>query len=179
MMRARSLVVAALWILAGEGCRSRRQNAAEATRTLPSGAQTPGASTSAPSAPGGAQPASPQVPRPSQNTASGPTHASPQRLQPNQVLSVDQVLTIALPQAGTLKIRGRCLDKFHARPLGPPPVTRSDWQLASDSAAIFVSGPQPAGCDSAATMTVTAALRVDTVRAAIGTPWERRYVVVR
>ena len=94
-------------------------------------------------------------------------------------VSVDDVLAMKLPQAEPIQVHGRCLDKLHARSLGPPPVSRSDWQLASNAAAIFVSGPQPAECDGYSLVTVAAKLYIDTIRAPIGVPRERRYLVTR
>jgi hypothetical protein len=92
-------------------------------------------------------------------------------------VSVDDVLAMQLSRAEPIQVRGRCLDKLHARSLGPPPVSRSDWQLASDAAAIFVSGPQPADCDGNSLVTVAARVYTDTIRAPIGVPRERRYLV--
>jgi hypothetical protein len=94
-------------------------------------------------------------------------------------VSVEDVLAMKVPRAEPVQVRGRCLDKLHARSLGPPPVSRSDWQLASDTAAIFVSGPQPADCDGTSLITIAAKLYVDTIRAPIGVPRERRYLLTR
>jgi len=94
-------------------------------------------------------------------------------------VSVDDVLAMQLPRAEPIQVRGRCLDKLHARSLGPPPVSRSDWQLASDAAAIFVSGPQPVECDGNSLVTVAVRVYIDTIRAPIGVPRERRYLVTR
>ena len=106
-------------------------------------------------------------------------HRQPGESPQSSPLSVADVLAIRLPQGEPLQVRGMCLDKLHARSLGPPPVSRSDWQLASDSAAIFVSGPQPADCDGTSPVTIAAKLYIDTIRAAIGVPRERRYLVTR
>jgi hypothetical protein len=103
--------------------------------------------------------------------------ASPSTKPPT--VSVDDVLAMQLPRAEPMQVRGRCLDKLHARSLGPPPVSRSDWQLASDAAAIFVSGPQPAECDGNSLVSVVARMFIDTIRAPIGVPRERRYLVTR
>ena len=45
-------------------------------------------------------------------------------------------------------VTGRCLGYSSAGSLGPPPLTRSDWQLQSSGASIFVSGPLPTGCSA-------------------------------
>lgn len=43
-------------------------------------------------------------------------------------------------------VAGRCVGYPSGQAAGPPPVTRSDWLLAGDSAVIYVTGPLPSGC---------------------------------
>jgi hypothetical protein len=45
-----------------------------------------------------------------------------------------------------VEVRGACAGWGGPAP-GPPPLTRSDWQLQEDSVAVWVSGPLPRGCD--------------------------------
>lgn len=80
-------------------------------------------------------------------------------------------------------VTGRCLGYSNAATLGPPPLTRSDWQLQSSGSTIFVSGPLPAGCSAteggSAPVTVLVRVAEDTLPALggkAGTP--RRYLVL-
>ena len=57
-------------------------------------------------------------------------------------------------------VTGRCLGYSSAGSLGPPPLTRSDWQLQSSGASIFVSGPLPTGCSATDAGTGTGATPV-------------------
>ncbi|HKG91962.1 MAG TPA: hypothetical protein VKA84_08735 [Gemmatimonadaceae bacterium] len=80
-------------------------------------------------------------------------------------------------------VTGRCLGYSNPTTLGPPPLTRSDWQLQGAGVAIFVSGPLPGGCSategSSAPITILARVAEDTLPALgkmPGTP--RRYLVL-
>ena len=73
-----------------------------------------------------------------------------------------------------VRVTGRCLDAPHLRPIGPPPLKRSDWQLADDTTAIYVSGSAPAACSDQSLVTIVARVEQDTVRPA---GVSRRYLV--
>jgi len=55
-----------------------------------------------------------------------------------------------------VRVSGVCLPPRAARPIGPPPRTRGDWQLAADSAAVYVTGPMPAECGREGAVTIVA-----------------------
>jgi hypothetical protein len=48
-----------------------------------------------------------------------------------------------------VQVSGQCLG-YRVPPvaIGGPPRTRSDWQLAADGVAIYVTGPLPQGCSA-------------------------------
>jgi len=46
----------------------------------------------------------------------------------------------------TLRVQGNCAG-WGGPAKGPPPLTRSDWQLTNDTVGLWVSGPLPQGCD--------------------------------
>ena len=77
-----------------------------------------------------------------------------------------------------VRVTGRCLDVRNLRPIGPPPRTRGDWQLADDSTAVYVTGTVPAACSNQSLVTIVAQVAEDTVQRRDvpgGTP--RRYLV--
>lgn len=45
-----------------------------------------------------------------------------------------------------VRVRGTCIGYSRVLAAGPQPQTRSDWQLVTDSTAIWVVGPYPPGC---------------------------------
>ena len=45
-----------------------------------------------------------------------------------------------------VRVRGTCIGYSQVLAGGPPPQTRSDWQLLSDGSAIWVVGSYPQGC---------------------------------
>src|SRR5262245_17658869 len=55
-----------------------------------------------------------------------------------------------------VRVTGRCLAAPGLRPIGPPPRKRSDWQLADDTTAIYVTGQVPTGCSDKSLVTVVA-----------------------
>jgi len=55
-----------------------------------------------------------------------------------------------------VRVTGQCLDAPGLRPIGPPPRKRSDWQLADDTTAIYVTGPVPTGCSDKSLVTIVA-----------------------
>lgn len=92
-------------------------------------------------------------------------------------LSVTAFLATGLPQGAKVKIHGACIDQFHARgSAGSPPVSRSDWQLATGTATVYVVGAVPPGCS---TGEVTLAGVVATDSAMLGGERRvRRYLVL-
>ena len=98
-------------------------------------------------------------------------------------VTVHQVLVSPSLTGTMVLVHGTCLG--YAAPFvahGPPPLTRSDWQLGDGGEALWVSGPLPAGCTSTTPATaptaVVARVAQDTVQALGGGTAVRRYLVV-
>ena len=122
-------------------------------------------------------PSRPAVPKSgAQDTNSAKPIPPGARTKPINSTVHDVLATSAL--AGQLvHVSGRCLGDSPAIATGGPPVTRSDWQLASGGEAVFVTGPKPLPCQSAeADVSITARVAVDTVRK-LGRTTPRRYLV--
>jgi hypothetical protein len=105
--------------------------------------------------------------------AGGDPAATPAGGTPGSQGGVPRVLTVrqALDSAGlvgkSVRVEGRCLRLGAAVAFGPPPVTRSDWELGGDGRAIYVVGPRPPGCptdaDAQSTTIIEATVRSDTL----------------
>lgn len=92
-------------------------------------------------------------------------------------LSVSAFLDGPVGAGRIVSIRGKCRDQFHASgSAGAPPRSRSDWQLADDRAAVYVSGPMPAGCASGSVV-VSGLVVVDTIQVS-GRSVSRRFIVI-
>lgn len=82
-----------------------------------------------------------------------------------------------------IRVTGRCLGYAAAIAVGPPPLTRSDWQFEQDGVAIFVSGPLPQGCSAtrgaSEPTTILALVAEDTLRALGNKPGTRRRYLLR
>lgn len=62
------------------------------------------------------------------------------------VATVEQILAGAWAAGDTVLVRGRCLG-YGPAGSGPPPLTRSDWQLEGETGArVWVVGAFPSGC---------------------------------
>ena len=61
-------------------------------------------------------------------------------------VSVAQLLTDEIPVGARVEVRGTCIGYSRVVALGPPPRTRSDWQLEADGVAVWVVGSYPPGC---------------------------------
>jgi hypothetical protein len=65
----------------------------------------------------------------------------------SESLTVASFLSRALSAGQRVQITGTCLDQFHASPsAGPPPISRSDWQLTNGTQIVYVVGRMPASC---------------------------------
>jgi hypothetical protein len=65
----------------------------------------------------------------------------------SESLTVASFLSRALSAGQRVQITGTCLDQFHANPsAGPPPVSRSDWQLTNGGQIVYVVGRMPVSC---------------------------------
>ena len=97
-------------------------------------------------------------------------------------LTVREVLAPTVRVGDRVRVTGQCRGYSARSTLGTPPVSRSDWELAGDGAAVWVNGALPDGCSvsegSEAPTTIDARVAEDTLRA-LGprgaTP--RRYLV--
>lgn len=85
-----------------------------------------------------------------------------------QKVSVHDVLTTASLVGKAVEVTGRCLGySVPTVAKGPPPLTRSDWQLEDNGEAVWVSGAMPAGCTPTApaesASTISALVAQDTM----------------
>lgn len=109
------------------------------------------------------QRAEPKQPRPAKLPTATRTSADSTRKRP----TVRTLLTDPSSVGRTVRITGLCLG-YGNRAEGPPPFSRSDWQLAQDEVAIYVVGRIPTQCapnGPPSTVTITALVRQDTLRA--------------
>ena len=101
------------------------------------------------------------------------------------VVTVHQVLTTPSLTGTSVSITGTCLGySVPTVAKGPPPVTRSDWQLADQGEAVWVTGSLPSGCQATtpatSAVTITAEVAQDTLPALGGQAGVvRRYLVRR
>ena len=66
--------------------------------------------------------------------------------------TIARVAAGKIPVGQTVLLTGKCLDKLNVRlDAGPPPVSRSDWQLSDGTSVVFVVGSMPVSCASGAT----------------------------
>lgn len=106
-----------------------------------------------------------------------PAKARRDNASTSEALSVASFLDRSLDAGQPVQVTGTCIDGFHARgSAGPPPVSRSDWQLSNGTQVVYVVGRMPASCASGA-VTISAVVGVDTV-AIIGTRRVRRFLVI-
>jgi hypothetical protein len=97
---------------------------------------------------------------------------------PGGPLSVSAFLDRPVSPGQRVQVTGTCLDQFHARgSAGPPPVSRSDWQLASGTQVVYVVGRMPTSCATEAATSISATVGIDTTMIA-GTSRPRRYLVI-
>lgn len=80
-------------------------------------------------------------------------------------LTIGELLAHPVPSGQRVVVRGACLDQFHARgSAGPPPVTRSDWQLTDGTQVVYVTGRYPSAC-STGRIILSAIVQIDTIAA--------------
>jgi hypothetical protein len=98
-------------------------------------------------------------------------------------VTVRDVLTDGSLTGLRVEVTGTCLG--YSTPTiakGPPPLTRSDWQLEDQGEAVWVSGPMTPGCSATepatTPSTITATVAQDTVPSLSGRDGTvRRYLV--
>jgi hypothetical protein len=92
-------------------------------------------------------------------------------------LSVASFLSKPVKSGQRVQVTGICLDQFHVRgSAGSPPVSRSDWQLASGVQVVYVVGPMPASCAKGST-TISATVEIDTAIVS-GEKQPRRFLAI-
>ena len=101
-------------------------------------------------------------------------------------LSISSILRSTAANGTPVLVRGICLARAAHAAFGPPPRTRSDWQLRAvtdSTVGIWVTGPRPAGCTpeqgGVGPIALRAMLESDTVAALATAPRARRYLVVQ
>ena len=106
-----------------------------------------------------------------------PSKARRDDAAPAETLSVASFLDRALNAGQHVQIAGTCLDQFHTRgSAGPPPVSRSDWQLAGGNHVVYVVGRMPLAC-STGSPTLAGSVGIDTTVVA-GRRTARRFLVL-
>jgi hypothetical protein len=98
-----------------------------------------------------------------------------------QVVTVADVLDDGRPVGKHVQVMGDCLRQGVALAEGPPPVTRSDWELGAGKRAVWVTGPRPAGCSMAtarAGVVIWAQVLADTGKRLDGSVRVRRYLAI-
>ena len=165
------------------GCQPRAQGdvAIDTTRgeavavTHDSAQPAPTADTSRPAA----------VVEPARPVSTPPTDTTPitaPRREEIPLVTVRDLLDSDAYVGKRVQVTGRCHGYAADVAVGPPPVTRSDWQLVDADASIFVTGPLPGGCSptegSAQRTTILALVAQDTL-SALGNraATARRYLV--
>lgn len=113
--------------------------------------------------------------------------AGPQVRMPSGVK--DTSVTVAeIAGSGALvgkrvRVQGRCMGYSTPLAVGPPPRTRSDWQLADGSVAIYVVGDFPPGCSpttgSTEPVTIIGVVTEDTIPARLERPVRARRFLLR
>jgi hypothetical protein len=111
--------------------------------------------------------------------AAEPGKSIPQGLAP---VPLRDVADGAVEVGRSIRVRGTCTGYAHVLAAGPPPRTRSDWQLVDGDVALWVVGPYPDGCSgtvpSEAPGTYTMVVTADTLPALGGaSPRPRLYLI--
>jgi hypothetical protein len=111
-------------------------------------------------------------------TGTIPTNARRGDTSRIESLTVASFLDRAIDAGQRVEVTGTCIDQFHAGAgAGAPPVSRSDWQLASGTRVVYVVGRMPTSCATEAATTISATVGVDTTIIA-GKARPRRYLVI-
>jgi hypothetical protein len=116
--------------------------------------------------------------QPKNQGASPPVGSDPLKATVHEVLANPGLV------GHTVKVTGTCLG--YSTPTiakGSPPLTRSDWQLADQGEAVWVSGAMPAGCSATepakTPSTILARVAQDTLVGLGGGATEARRYLVR
>jgi hypothetical protein len=95
----------------------------------------------------------------------------------SESLTVGTFLDKSFDAGQRVQIAGTCLDQFHTNAsAGPPPVSRSDWQLSSGTRVVYVVGRMPASC-ATGPVTISATVSIDTTMIA-GQRRPRRFLTI-
>lgn len=98
------------------------------------------------------------------------------------LVSIQDVVAGNVKVGSRVRVRGTCIGYSRVLAAGPQPQTRSDWQVVSDSTAIWVVGSYPPGCEAttpAAGSTIFVVEVAEDTLPALGTrpARSRRYLV--
>lgn len=95
------------------------------------------------------------LPASAETRGSGPDSAPAERVAvPTQeadslpLVSIEDVVAGNVRVGARVRVRGTCIGYSRVLAAGPQPQTRSDWQVVSDSTAIWVVGSYPPGCEA-------------------------------
>jgi hypothetical protein len=114
-----------------------------------------------------------------ENTATADTVAT---APSNSVeVSIRELVNGAVQVGKVVRTHGQCIGYSKPVAQGPPPRTRSDWQLEDGGIAIWVVGAFPPGCTGAGgdgtRITVSGSVAEDTVVALNGRGHVRRFLI--
>jgi hypothetical protein len=116
--------------------------------------------------------------------------AGPQvRIPPGRQVKPDTSVTVAEIAGSSalvgrrVRVQGRCMGYSTPLAVGPPPRTRSDWQLENGGVAIYVVGDFPPGCSpttgSTEPVTIIGVVTEDTIPARLERPARARRFLLR
>ncbi|HKA58319.1 MAG TPA: hypothetical protein VKD28_06870 [Gemmatimonadales bacterium] len=105
------------------------------------------------------------------------------RAKPDTSVTVAEIAASGALVGKRVRVTGKCMGYSTPLAVGPPPRTRSDWQLADGSMAIYVVGTFPPGCSpttgSSEPVTIIGVVTEDTIPARLGGPARPRRFMVR
>lgn len=105
------------------------------------------------------------------------------RQKPDTSVTVAEIAGSGALVGKRVRVTGRCMGYSKPLAVGPPPRTRSDWQLADGSTAIYVVGTFPPGCSpttgSSEPVTIIGVVTEDTLPALMDRPARARRFMVR
>ena len=105
------------------------------------------------------------------------------RQKPDTSVTVAEIAGSSALVGKRVRVTGRCMGYSTPLAVGPPPRTRSDWQLADGGMAIYVVGTFPPGCSpttgSSEPVTIIGLVAEDTIPARLERPARARRFMVR
>ncbi|HJS44449.1 MAG TPA: hypothetical protein VJ755_13345 [Gemmatimonadales bacterium] len=130
-----------------------------------------------------------RIQRPTDRPRAAADSARPQvaitvpRQKPDTSVTVAEIAASNALVGKRVRVTGRCMGYSTPLAVGPPPQTRSDWQLADGGTAIYVVGTFPPGCSpttgSSEPVTIIGVVTEDTLPARMERPARARRYMVR